>query len=272
MATWDEVRRLVGVMGEMNAGVFELAGEGVDRAAERPGAARLPHVRLRDLAVESGRPDHLRRLQPARRARRVAEVPGPARRDRGAGRAHVRPGAQPLAERAALVQDPDCRSIACRCGRSSARSRSSEQRRQLRDPEMRRRLIAASGRAATAAAPSAPRPAAADYDWHPRLRHRGGPAPHGGRGRARARPASGRDHDRPRAGEGSRPLLPAADRQRGPGRTRSRSCATRGTVTTFSDSGAHVSQLMDSSLQTPPAQPLGARQAGRSPSSRPCGC
>src|SRR4030095_3158463 len=38
LATWDEVRRLVGVMGELNAGLFEIAGEGVDLA---PGATRL---------------------------------------------------------------------------------------------------------------------------------------------------------------------------------------------------------------------------------------
>src|SRR5260370_14272212 len=55
MATWDEVRRLVGVMGELNAGLFEIAGEGVDRAPDDPGL-RDYHVRLRDLAVESGRP------------------------------------------------------------------------------------------------------------------------------------------------------------------------------------------------------------------------
>jgi N-acyl-D-amino-acid deacylase len=36
VATWDEVRRLVGVMGEMNAGIFEIAG---DSAATRPGSA-----------------------------------------------------------------------------------------------------------------------------------------------------------------------------------------------------------------------------------------
>ena len=33
LATWDELRRLVGVMGELNAGILELAGEGVDQAA-----------------------------------------------------------------------------------------------------------------------------------------------------------------------------------------------------------------------------------------------
>src|SRR5436309_467066 len=53
LASWDEVRRLVGVMGEMNAGVFELAGE---RAGGDPDRLRDYHVRLRDLAVETGRP------------------------------------------------------------------------------------------------------------------------------------------------------------------------------------------------------------------------
>ena len=55
MASWDEVRRLVGAMGELNAGIFELAGEGVDRKADHPD---LPdyHRRLKALAVETGRP------------------------------------------------------------------------------------------------------------------------------------------------------------------------------------------------------------------------
>jgi N-acyl-D-aspartate/D-glutamate deacylase len=56
LATWDEVRRLVGVMGEMNAGIFELAGEAVGRELNDPAAFRDYHVRLRDLAVETGRP------------------------------------------------------------------------------------------------------------------------------------------------------------------------------------------------------------------------
>src|SRR4051812_25566562 len=54
-ATWDEVRRLVNAMGELNAGLFEVAGEGVDRKPGDPGV-RDWHTRLRDLAVESGRP------------------------------------------------------------------------------------------------------------------------------------------------------------------------------------------------------------------------
>src|SRR5437870_10964330 len=36
-AAWGEVRRLVGAMGEMNAGIVEVAGEGVDRTDDNPG-------------------------------------------------------------------------------------------------------------------------------------------------------------------------------------------------------------------------------------------
>src|SRR5688572_3501462 len=54
-AEWSEVRRLVGAMGELNAGLFEVAGEGVDRNDGDPGVCEW-HTRLRDLAVESGRP------------------------------------------------------------------------------------------------------------------------------------------------------------------------------------------------------------------------
>jgi N-acyl-D-aspartate/D-glutamate deacylase len=53
LATWDEIRRLVGVMGELNTGIFEIAGE---RFAGDPHGLRDYHVRLRDLAVDTGRP------------------------------------------------------------------------------------------------------------------------------------------------------------------------------------------------------------------------
>jgi len=53
LATWDEVRQLVGVMGQMNAGVFEIANEDVrfdpDRVHEYLG-------RLKALAVDTGVP------------------------------------------------------------------------------------------------------------------------------------------------------------------------------------------------------------------------
>src|SRR5439155_442022 len=35
-AAWDEVRRLVGAMGELNSGIFELSGENVDRVLDHP--------------------------------------------------------------------------------------------------------------------------------------------------------------------------------------------------------------------------------------------
>ena len=52
MASWDEVRSLVGVMGDLGSGVFELANE-----QHRDDASLAEYYgRLRDLAVESGRP------------------------------------------------------------------------------------------------------------------------------------------------------------------------------------------------------------------------
>src|SRR5213596_3451837 len=53
LASWQEIRRLVSVMGDLNTGIFELAGEGT---GGDPARLRDYHVRLRDLAVETGRP------------------------------------------------------------------------------------------------------------------------------------------------------------------------------------------------------------------------
>lgn len=53
LATWDEVKELVGVMGDLGAGIFEIAAEDVGRD---PKAQREYHERLRDLAVDTGRP------------------------------------------------------------------------------------------------------------------------------------------------------------------------------------------------------------------------
>jgi N-acyl-D-aspartate/D-glutamate deacylase len=53
LATWDEVRQLVGVMGELGAGVFEIANEDVRFDAERVGEYL---VRLKALTVETGVP------------------------------------------------------------------------------------------------------------------------------------------------------------------------------------------------------------------------
>ena len=51
VAHWDEVRAIVNAVGETGKGVFEIAGEAPGRDPER---IRAYHRRLRDLAVESG--------------------------------------------------------------------------------------------------------------------------------------------------------------------------------------------------------------------------
>jgi len=53
LANWNEVRELVGVMGEEGAGVFEIAGEDTGLAPER---IQDYHNRLKALAVDTGVP------------------------------------------------------------------------------------------------------------------------------------------------------------------------------------------------------------------------
>ena len=53
VAAWEEVRRIVNAMGETGAGIFEIAGENHGRD---PARIREYHLRLKNLAVESGVP------------------------------------------------------------------------------------------------------------------------------------------------------------------------------------------------------------------------
>ena len=53
LASWDEVRTIVNAMGRTGAGMFEIAGEAVGRDPEK---IREYHQRLKALAVESGVP------------------------------------------------------------------------------------------------------------------------------------------------------------------------------------------------------------------------
>ena len=53
VASWDEVRAIVRAMGETGAGMFEIAGE---RTGPDPDRIREYHERLRDLSVETGVP------------------------------------------------------------------------------------------------------------------------------------------------------------------------------------------------------------------------
>jgi N-acyl-D-aspartate/D-glutamate deacylase len=245
-ATWDEVRRLVGVMGELNAGLFELAGEGVDRVAGDPGL-REYHVRLRDLAVETGRPITFgvfsrRGVPDAWRAYLALLDETAAAGGRMFAQVHSRSLSALLSFKTQLPFDrlpvwKDIRSLPL-----------DEQARRLRDPDLRRRLVeAAGGRSDRRAVGTEARDA--DYDWI--LVFDTVEGPHRTVAEvARARgthPAETmidlaleKDLDlfflQPIANEDQEAALELMRHPRA--------------VTTFSDSGAHVSQLMDSSLQT----------------------
>jgi N-acyl-D-amino-acid deacylase len=245
-ATWEELRRLVGVMGDLNAGIFELAGEGVDRAPGDPGL-REYHVRLRDLAVETGRPVTFgvfsRRGVPGVWRAYLALLDETA----GAGgrmfaQVHSRSLSALLSFKTQLPFDrlpvwKDLRALPL-----------DEQRRKLRDPDLRRRLIEASG-ARDSRRPVGTEARPADYDWllvfdTVEGPHRTVAEVAAERGQHPAETmidlALERDLDlfflQPVANEDQDYALELMRHPR--------------TVTTFSDSGAHVSQLMDSSLQT----------------------
>jgi N-acyl-D-aspartate/D-glutamate deacylase len=245
-ATWDEVRRLVGVMGELNAGIFELAGEGVDRAPGDPGL-REYHVRLRDLAVETGRPITFgvfsRRGVPDVWRRYLALCDETATMGgRMFAQVHSRSLSALLSFKTQLPFDrlpvwKDLRALPL-----------AEQRTRLRDPELRRRLVEASG-ARDSRRPVGTEARPADYDWllvfdTVEGPHRTVAEVARERGQHPAETmidlALEKDLDlfflQPIANEDQDYALELMRHPR--------------TVTTFSDSGAHVSQLMDSSLQT----------------------
>jgi N-acyl-D-amino-acid deacylase len=245
-ATWDEVRRLVGAMGELNAGIFELAGEGADRTAGDP-ALRDYHVRLRDLAVDTGRPVTFgvfsRRNSPDTWRKYLALLDETAAAGgRMFAQVHSRSLSALLSFKTQLPFDPlpvwsELRALPL-----------DEQRRKLRDPDLRRRLIEVadtpSGRRAVGTEARD-----ADYDWILVFDTVDGPhrtvaemARERGQHPAETMIdlALAKELDlfflQPVANENQDYALELMRHPR--------------TVTTFSDSGAHVSQLMDSSLQT----------------------
>ena len=139
VANWDEVRRLVGVMGEMNAGIFEIAGE---RFSGDPAGLRDYHVRLRDLAVETGRPItwglFSRREEPTLWRTYIALLEETAQAGgRMFAQVHSRALAVVLSFKTNLPFDrlpvwKELRALPLE-----------EQKRRLRDPELRARLVAA---------------------------------------------------------------------------------------------------------------------------------
>jgi N-acyl-D-amino-acid deacylase len=246
LATWDEVRRLVGVMGDMNAGIFELAGEGVDRDAGNPGIADY-HRRLRELAVETGRPITFglfgRRDAPdAWRAYVKLLEDTAAQGGRMTAQVHSRALSAVLSFKTQLPFDrlPVWRELRA--------LPLEEQKQRLRDPELRRKLVlAARERMDGKAIGTEARPAV--YEWIHVMETVHGPhksvaeiAQARGVDPVEAMIDLGLETDmdvfflQPIANENQDVALELIKNPR--------------TVVTFSDSGAHVSQLMDASLQT----------------------
>jgi len=244
LASWDEVRRLVGVMGEMNAGVFELAGE---RAGGDPERLRDYHVRLRDLAVETGRPItwglFSRREEPDLWRTYLALLDETAARGgRMFAQVHSRALTVVLSFKTNLPFDrlPVWREL---------RALPLEQQAQrLRDPELRRRLVEAA-RERDERRPIGAEARLGSYEWifvmdTPDGPHRSVAAVARERGvdpvEAMIDLALEKNLDRfflqPIANENQDHALELIKHPR--------------TVVTFSDSGAHVSQIMDASLQT----------------------
>jgi N-acyl-D-amino-acid deacylase len=244
LASWDEVRRLVGVMGEMNAGVFELAGE---RAGGDPDRLRDYHVRLRDLAVETGRPVtwglFSRREEPDLWRTYIALLEETAARGgRMFAQVHSRALTVVLSFKTNLPFDrlPVWRELRA--------LPLDQQNQRLRDPELRRRLAEAA-RERDERRPIGAEARPASYEWISVMDTAEGPH------RSVAAVARERGVDpveaiidlaleknldrfflQPIANENQDHALELMKHPR--------------TVVTFSDSGAHVSQIMDASLQT----------------------
>jgi N-acyl-D-aspartate/D-glutamate deacylase len=247
VASWDEVRRLVGAMGELNAGIFEIAGEAVGRTNADLEGLRDYHVRLRDLAVETGRPvtwGLFSRREAPDIWRHYLELLDETAKLGGRmfAQVHSRALAVVLSFKTNLPFDrlpvwKDLRALPL-----------AEQKQRLRDPELRRRLVEAARERDERRAIGA-EPRLTSYDWIFVMDTAEGPH------RSVAQVARERSVDpveamidlalekdleqfflQPIANENQDHALELMKHPR--------------TVVTFSDSGAHVSQIMDASLQT----------------------
>jgi N-acyl-D-amino-acid deacylase len=247
VATWNEVRRLVGVMGDLGAGIFEIAGEAAGRTDSDPDGLRDYHTRLRDLAVETGVPItwglFSRREAPDVWRQYIALLERTAAAGgRMFAQVHSRALSVVLSFKTNLPFDrlgvwKELRALPL-----------DEQKRRLRDPELRQRLVAAARERDERKAIGA-EPRRVPYEWIFVMDTAEGPH------RSLADVARERGVDpveamidlslekdldqffvQPIANENQDHALELMKHPR--------------TVTTFSDSGAHVSQIMDASLQT----------------------
>jgi N-acyl-D-aspartate/D-glutamate deacylase len=244
VAPWDEVQELVRVMGDLGGGIFEIAGEDTGRD---PDLRRDYLGRLRDLALETGVPVtwgmFSSRLAPDFWRPYFDLLEETAR---GGGRMFAQVHSRALSvlfsfeTRLPFDRLPEWREL---------RRRSlDEQRAALRDPGVRAKLVAAAsaGEYGRSVGADARRP---DYDWIFLMEEPTGP-------------------HRPLAAIARERGLDPVDAMIGLALERDLRCffvqplfnenlddvlemmRHPRSVVTFSDSGAHVSQIMDSSLQT----------------------
>jgi N-acyl-D-aspartate/D-glutamate deacylase len=244
VAPWDEVRELVRTMGDLGGGIFEIAGEDTGRDAD----LRRDYLgRLRDLALETGVPVtwgmFSSRFAPDFWRPYFALLEETAQ---AGGRMFAQVHSRALSvlfsfeTRLPFDRLPEWREL--------RRRPLDEQRAALRDPELRRRLVAAAsaGEYGRAVGAEARRP---DFDWIFLMEDPTGPHRSVAElGRARGLDpvaamidlALARDlrcfFVQPLFNENLDDVLEMMRHPR--------------SVVTFSDSGAHVSQIMDSSLQT----------------------
>jgi N-acyl-D-aspartate/D-glutamate deacylase len=244
LAEWSEVRELVQVMSDLGAGIFEIAGEDTGRDLDRQ---RDYLGRLRDLAVETGIPVtwgmFSSRFAPDVWRAYFAMLEETARAGgRMFAQAHSRALSVVFSFETRLPFDrlPQWRDVRHRP--------LEEQRALLRDADVRRRLVNAAAEAeyGRAVGADARKP---DFDWLMLMEDPCGPH------RSIAQIARERSLDpvealiavalerdlkaffvQPLFNENPDDVLEMMKHPR--------------SVVTFSDSGAHVSQIMDSSLQT----------------------
>jgi N-acyl-D-amino-acid deacylase len=245
VAEWSEVRELVQVMGDLGAGIFEIAGEDTGRDLDR----RRDYLeRLRDLAVQTGVPVtwgmFSSRFAPDAWRAYFDMLDETARAGgRMFAQVHSRALAVVLSFETRLPFDrlPEWREV--------RRRPLDEQRTLLRDAEVRRRLVKAAAEAEWGGRVVGAEARKPDFEWTMLMEDPCGPH------RSLAEIARERGIDpveamiqvalerdlkaffvQPLFNENFDDVLEMMKHPR--------------SVVTFSDSGAHVSQIMDSSLQT----------------------
>ena len=246
LASWDEIRALVNVMGETGTGMFEIAQEPAARAKDPAERAEF-FDRMRDLAVESGVPFTFGVLSTTRsgddwRGQLELIDSAAARGGRMYGQSHAREFSVLLSFKTRMPFDvlPEWQEVRA--------LPLAEQARALRDPALRAKLVDAAhhGNYGRAIGAEARKP---DFDWIRILDQPVPPNP------TVAEVAAQRGVD-PVELMINLALDSDFDQffvqiiaNRDPDHLLEIMRHPR-TIVTFSDSGAHVSQIMDSSIQT----------------------